>query len=325
MRLRFLLPILLSLATGLSAQSLTQSDREALLDKLKKIQDAADAKVEARFSMAVAAFREGAGSEEAAMDLYLKCVEKVDFEDQYKKSQDFREWKRKESDHLKSMGFKRALRHQLRWLILTLQVASHGPPTRFADQAGAAVDDVFSDLNLLKDEERTLRQGVTGTVFARAYEITDVQVDDWPMSPVDLEAVYDKVLLPPLRKPESTDGLRAMWMRRIQQEIDGRETWTRRKRGEDGPNRVGMKDALRTPEMDKFIAETYPELLWKMEVDVYEAGDERGAALRMFQHLEKYVDHPKAEDWAGEFATLLRKPDEQTEVAPTHEEAAVAE
>jgi hypothetical protein len=42
-----------------------------------------------------------------------------------------------------------------------------------------------------------------------------------------------------------------------------------------------------------------------MEVDVFKAGDERGASMRMLQHLEKYTAHPDATDWAKEFHLLL--------------------
>ena len=53
------------------------------------------------------------------------------------------------------------------------------------------------------------------------------------------------------------------------------------------------------------MTETYPEFLWAEEQDVYRAGDQRGAALRMFQHLEKYATHPKVVDWTKQFKDLL--------------------
>jgi hypothetical protein len=42
-----------------------------------------------------------------------------------------------------------------------------------------------------------------------------------------------------------------------------------------------------------------------MEVDVFKAGDQRGASMRMLQHLEKYTAHSEATDWAQEFHLLL--------------------
>ena len=56
---------------------------------------------------------------------------------------------------------------------------------------------------------------------------------------------------------------------------------------------------------EKFLAETQPKLQWDMEVDLYKAGDERGAAMRMLAHIEKYINHPTAKEWGEQFQTLL--------------------
>ena len=63
--------------------------------------------------------------------------------------------------------------------------------------------------------------------------------------------------------------------------------------------------AARTVELEKFMIETVPKLQWDMEVDLYKAGDERGAAMRMLAHIEKYINHPTAKEWGEQFQTLL--------------------
>jgi len=209
MRAVHLIPLSLLLVPRLLADPLTQADREVLLEKLEKIQASSDAKVAAKYRSAVAAFRSAATSEEAAMELFLKCTEKVQFEDQHKKSQDFREWKRKEEAHLNEMAFKRALQYQLRWLILTLQVASKdSSPAEFGREASSIVDDLMTNAKNLEGQAGVLRESVTGSVFARAYELTNVKVTDWPMAPGDLQNIYDKAILPPLRNPSHIDALR---------------------------------------------------------------------------------------------------------------------
>lgn len=307
MRFLILIGITTAVTTLLPAEELTQADRETLREKLEDLQNSADAKVAARFSIAVSAFREAASSNEAAFDLYMKCVEKLEFEDQFKRGQDFREWKRKESDRLKSQAFHNALRHQLRWLILTLQVASNkNPDVSFENQARKLVNGVFSDIENLEGQDRVLQEAVNGTVFARAYDLKDIQSDDWPMSPIDLEAIYDKVLLPPFRNKDKTDDLRSGWMTRINQEIAAQQEWVTKKEGQDEESRrIGTKEALLSPELKKFAAQKYPELLWKMELDIFKAGDERGAALNLFELLEKYPDHPNRNQWTEEFLGLL--------------------
>lgn len=322
----------LLLAPLVRADTLTEADREALLERLQKIQDAADAKVDERFRIAVAAFRSAMQSDDAAVDLYVKCIEKVQFEDQNKKGQEFRDWKRDQAEHLQSVGFRRALRHQLRWLVLTLQVASSKQEaSKFSSEARQIVDDIFSDIKSMEGQRSVLGQGVMSTVFARTYDLTAVKVADWPMSPVDLERLYDRVILPPYRFPEKADTLRSAWLKRIQQEGSmveylggggGNGNGNGRGNGNGGGRggekeapRIGTKEALRPPEYQKFLEDTYPDLLWQMEEDAYKAGDQRGAALKMFQHLEKYVTHQKAPEWSKRFRALLEPPEKEAPAA----------
>lgn len=299
-----------------AADTLTEADREILIEKLKKIEDAADEKMDQRFRVAVSAFRTAMVSDEATIDLYLKCVEKIQFDDEHKKGQDFREWKRKEDAKLGSSAFRRSLRHQLRWLVLTLQVASKANDiTAFGPEASKLVDEVFDDIKHLGGQQGVMRENVTNTIFAQAYNLTDATPKDWPTSPVNLVELYNNVILPPLRKPEKTEQLGNAWMKRIRQEVAAREDWSKTdqsnkeaKEGDkegDENHRIGTKEALRTPETEKFLSNVYPELLWQMEVDVFKAGDQRGASLRMLQHLEKYTAHPKAPEWASQFHLLL--------------------
>jgi len=290
----------LTLAPLLHADPLTQADREALLERLQKIQEGADKRVDERFGSAISAFRSAMASDDAALEFYLKCIEKLQFDDKNRKGQDFREWKRKQEGQLQSASFKRALRHQLRWLSLTLQVAgSREAAVKFSGEASKAVDDVFADIVSLEGQHDLLRQPVLSTVFAQVYEISNIKVPEWPLSPIELGNIYGKVILPPLRKPEKTEELRAAWTHRIQQETLVVEHW-----GRGGDAKPG-KDGARSPEQEKFVTETYPEFLWMEEQDVFRAGDQRGAALKMFQHLEKYAMHPKVGDWTKQFKDLL--------------------
>lgn len=290
------------------AEGLSDADREALLDNLDKLKDSVKAKLDAKFRAAISAYRTAVASDDAAIELYLNCMEKVNFEDQDKKAADFREWKRKESENLSDPGLRLALRLQLQWLILTLQAtAEDADRSKLAQDAQVIVDTIFRDPKKLDNQEKILSQAVTGSVFARAYEINFVKAEKWPLSPVQLDQVYNEVLLPPYQNPNSLNELRALWMRRIQQEGAKAEFWTGQqpKGGKKEEKRIGMASAMRPPAYDKFIEETLPKLLWEMEVDLFKHGDESGAAVRMLAHLEKNVTHPSVREWAAEFRTLL--------------------
>ena len=286
-----------------NADPLSAADREALLESLEKLRETADAKVDARFRLAIAAYRAGLESDDAAVDLYLKCIEKVNFEDQLKKSSEFRDWKRHEADRLADTSFRLALRYQLRWLVLTLQASSADPDTdQLANHAQDTVDSIFRDAEKLESQGGLLSQTVTSTVFARAYEIGGLDHPDWPLSPIQLDQVYEKVIFPRYRSPGQVETLRAAWIRRIQQEGIKIETLS--------GNRAGRKNALTTappsPEVEKFNAETVPELQWDMEIDLFRSGDETASAMRMLKHLEKHLSHRSARDWGEEFQELLR-------------------
>jgi hypothetical protein len=292
-----------------NAQGLSNADREALLARLAKIQEEANSRVDARFRTAIAAFRSAMGSEEQAMELYLKCVEKVDFEDQQKKTADFREWKRKESDRLSDPGLRRALRHQLRWLVLTLQAASENSDrAALASSAREIVNAIFDDAARMSDHHQLLRQPVTNSVFARAYEINSVKVERWPMSPAQIDQIYDQILMPPLRAAGEVATLRSAWQKRMEQEGAIREHWSQNNRGGGGGGeraRIGMAADMRPPEYDKFIAEELPELVWAMETDLFRHGDQAAAAVRMLAHIEKNLTHRAATEWTNRLRELL--------------------
>ncbi len=55
-----------------------------------------------------------------------------------------------------------------------------------------------------------------------------------------------------------------------------------------------------------------------MEVDLFSVGDQKGAALRMLQHIEKNMGHEHAADWIGEFERIVKgEPEPGTAPAPS--------
>jgi hypothetical protein len=285
------------------ADPLSAADREALLDSLAKIREAADSNIEAKYRVALTAYRNASESDEAAMELYLNCIERVNFEDTQKKSSDFREWKRKESDNLSNPGMKVALRLQLRWLILTLQsLSDKADRAKLSLEAQQIVDGIFGSPEKLRGQQDLLGQSVLSTVFARAYEITHVKVKEWPTSPTQLDSVYEDLIMPPLRSPSRVADLRTAWIKRIRQEEAKVEYFGG---GRPAERKNGSSAAATTLAQDKFLEETQPKMQWEMELDLFRNGDEAGAATRMLAHLQKNISHPSAKDWSDQFKNLL--------------------
>jgi hypothetical protein len=315
------------------SEPLTAPDREALLENLVKLRKSVDSRDDARFRLAIGTYNEAMASDEKAIELYLKCIEKVEYTDMKRKNKDFRDWKKKEDANLGKPGFRRALRHQLRWLSLTLQAAcSDSDRNTMIEHAKSIVRDVFSDLEMMADQEQVLTQSVTATVFAKAYGIDGMKMENWPSSPMKLEELYEQLFLPPYRNSAHLADLRATWMKRIEQELAIRDNMARyarkllqeqqRKEEEyqtkNSPNeqnqnynetKIGTVEAMRPPEYKQFLADEVPELMWKMEIDLYKSGDEAGASKHMLEHLQKYIDHKSAAKWEEEFAALLKSKD----------------
>ena len=278
---------------------LTEPEREALVDKLNALREAAVAKVHTKFSAATSAFKQGMSSNSAALELYLKCIEKMNFDEKNRSGQDFREWKRR-NGQLDDPAFAMALRHQLNWFSLTLRAAAKpGEIAKLSPEASKVIESLLInaeevDSNAAREE---LRKPVTSTIFAQAYGLGGLKVEGWPMTPLPISDVYERVILPPLRTPKTTEALRAAWINRIKGEDLAVMRWS-------GNDDRAKNDPL-SPKYVKFLAETKPELIWAMEVDIFKAGDQRGAALRMLEHLERNITHHKATEWESTFRHLV--------------------
>ncbi len=286
---------LLVVPSLLCADPLTQADLEELRERLKAIQAGTQLMQDKRFKAAVDAFQSALQSEDAAMDLYLKCVEQADFIDLDKKGQEFRDWKRDNEEHLKSAEFRQALRHQLRWLSLTMRAAARPEDVqKLAPEAQEAVRAIVQNAGKLEGQGGVLSRSVLESVFARCYKLGDLPLKNWPTSPMQVTAIYDQLILPPLRKPSSIVALSEAWDLRMQTEAAMIEYFSGdRKR--DSPAAA----------IAKFRSTTLPNLQWRKEIDLFQSGDQRAAALRMLTHINENMTHNNAPTWIEEFQSLV--------------------
>ncbi len=299
------IPLILSLwacVGTLLADPLTQADREELRERLKAIQEGAEAHQEKRFASAVEDFRSALQNEDAAMALYLKCVEQADFIDQQKKNQDFRDWKRDNEGRLKNPAFRQALRFQLNWLALSMRVAARPEDrVKLAPEAQEALRAIFANAKNLSGQTALLSRSVFESVFARTYHISDSKHKSWPSSPLQVAEIFDQVIMPPLRKPDALAALNDAWDLRIQMESARIEEFSG---NNDEPKGLTRRETI-TPEMASFREEALPQLQWRKQVDLFQCGGQRAAALRMLSHINDHLTNPKASTWIEEFQNLV--------------------
>ncbi|MGB0775478.1 MAG: hypothetical protein ACPGUY_06500, partial [Akkermansiaceae bacterium] len=270
-----------------------------------------DDRVGGLYRRAIQDYRAAIQSDDATMDLYIKCYEKVRYTDQKRKASEFRDWKRKNKDRLNSGSMRMALRHQLSWLLLSIEAARReGDTSELGARAMKHLDQIFENAARLKDHRQILAQNALGSVFAKAYNL-HIKVEKWPKSALDITGIYEQVVMPPLRKPSKISTLRSAWNKRILHEGWKIEKWTTT----EGTT-IGKKDAMRPPAMEKFITETQPKMQWDMEKDCFKSGDERVSALRMLKHIEKHMSHKDCPGWIKEFQSIIN-PKPAIEGAPS--------
>lgn len=300
---------LLILLTPLLAEEkpLTDVDRQLLLEKLKSIQEDSDNTLDGRFGVALSAFKKARESSAAAHELYLNCVEKIRFQEEVKKNSEFREWKSRHKERTDTPGFRLALRHQLNWLVLSLEAAKSPDLGAMSTQSLAVLEAILREAEELKGLENFLKNPVLDSVFAKAYDIENIKITSWPESPLAIQAIYDSIVLPPLRDPKLIPQLREAWLKRIEHEGLLLEKWTDE----------GSADKDRKPAFEKWLAEGRKVLTWQMEVDLFTAGDQRAAALRMLEHLKANLTHKSAPKWIEQFTSLVEANPAQEDAAKT--------
>lgn len=278
-------------------QNLSEADREAMLKKIKTIQDQAESAVDKKYRTAMSALSSAMNNENAAFELYLKCEELMNFEKKNKKAVDFRDWKKNNDEKFSDASFRLALKYQIRWTALSLQASSkNADREKLAIDASKILDAIVDEAEKLAPYQSILNQSVLSTVFAQAYNISGIEIKDWPLAPGQFEAIYNNLLLPPLRRSDRIASLTSTWQKRINQEGELVQKWK-----SEGKSKSGE----RSLEYEKFITETLPQLRWEADVDIFKAGDQQGASSRMVKHIEENISHKSAAKWIEALTTLI--------------------
>ena len=291
---------------------LSPGEQETILKRLESLREEAGRLASGRVASAVAAYKNALSGNEATIDLYYQCIEKVRYADQNRPLIEFREWKRAQKDKFGELSFREALRYQLRWLLLGLEMASKElAPGDMGEKAAELVASITRDAKMLGPHIDMLRDSSFGTVFAHAYRIGHLAPEGWPASPLPVGPIYEQLILPRLRAGGDVKRLEGAWTARINQET------TLMTIAAEADKEKGEAD------LDRFNTEQRPTLVWKMLTDIYRAGGQRQSAGKMLAFLEGNLGHRSAVDWASEMKELLAAA--PSEEPPSSEPAPVAD
>lgn len=317
------------------AQELTPDQLEEISAQLKAIRKVLSDQASSRNQNAADVFLAAAGSGKETLELYVKCYKEVNFDREGRKESDFRDWRDRQADRFRDDAFIEGLRIQLRYLGLSCKAAEAEELSQVFGSLMAYVDSL-SQLEEMPSNEAM--RAINGTVFAQAYEL-DGQLGknkSWEQVPYNISGIYEKTILPYLRK-ESPDRLANAWDKRIEQETrvvqflerekeeqvkgsaddkrKARDRQSERSKG-NGGNGGNGENVLRTHDKEFFLRETLPSLRWGKMVDMFDYGNRPKAALDMLAFIQENIKSPKAETWMNQFAGLLGKAAVPRETTP---------
>ena len=143
------------------------------------------------------------------------------------------------------------------------------------------IDSLVANVKRIGGERWVLQEDISLSVFAQAYRLQKVIIDQksWETVPLNLSGHFQRVILPILRESGTTDSIVAAWDRYIQLEaalVANRED-------------VGMEE--------EFKERRLPSLQWAKWSDVADHGGRPKAAAAMLALLEKNIHHDEAENW----------------------------
>lgn len=197
------------------------------------------------------------------------------------------EVRKRQTEQLHNKEFVNGLRLQLSYLSLTWQ---HGMGVKTKDQIAALIDyanQVNSDydgLATLDMFKKSLGESVFTTYFQVGPYISGLQ--DWSDHPFDTESIYQKTILPQMRK-DKDPRLMDYWDNHLQSEAA--------RASASGNGLV----------VTKFNHVRRPSLLWSRAEDELAMGNANQAVADMLAIIKANPDHPDFEKWAAELEGIV--------------------
>ncbi|MCP4849918.1 MAG: hypothetical protein GY899_18420 [Verrucomicrobiaceae bacterium] len=278
--------MLVTLAGGLRAQeqALTPSETNLLLDAVKDLKGKVKDQRYGIHASAIQSFRAASSSTTSAYDFYLKCYKEMNFTRKGARESEYLEWKKKNRDYLRSKEHSEARRMQLQFLVLTLRAAQFTKKEQYYSiipELTTLVDNALSAYPHLGSSRKILHSDAVGSTFGRVYDLgsTMKRNKNWARSPMDIDGIYDRTILPLYRSKEKISELSAAWDKRISQ-------------------RITMVGSLGSSESEaKFVRDTLPRMKWEKNMDLLRGGKRRTALTAMVSIVRSNAEHENIDQW----------------------------
>lgn len=281
------LAFFLLLPTARAQQEISPGDAEAMLSTLRSFKETNKENMKAYRGKVMQEIAAAAQSNASAIAFYLQAVKATDFVGKSRENTQFRDWKKKNEEKLKSPEMQNAVRLQLTYLVLTLQHAAGmktkeliGPLMQYCNQ-------VLEDPELEKQPE--LKKPLSASLVVKWYNIDGLLQGgegDWEMSPGNVEGIYETTILPALREAKDP-RLIQYWDAKIARE------------GSQARQSALAFNAGKFSEVRK------PGLLWNRAEDRLVLGEKSKAVAEMFALIKAHPSHPEVGGWMGTLEGIL--------------------
>jgi hypothetical protein len=305
----------MSMRAQAQVPALTPDQIEAIREQLGELR----AVLEGRFSelnrSAGEVFKRAAQDPKTAVELYAKCYREVNFTRQGREDE-YRAWEDQQKNNFKDPRFIEGIMVQLRYLALSCDAAE---AEKLDDVFPALLAHVESLTSLNEVPSQQVLQGVNQSVFAQAYKLDELLARNkqWEMVPFDIPGIYEKTVLPHLRRNDPS-RLIAAWDRRIAQQTqmakfissleerggnrdDRKASEAKARQLQDG--RAG--NVVRQYNANEFQERTLPMLQWARLRDLARYVDQVQGVAGLLAFLKENTEHPRAADWLDDLQSLL--------------------
>jgi len=272
-------------------------DAEAILKTLKEIQERNESHLRSTLQKAIHDFRHAAGVPSRAVDFYEDAVRATRFAGKNLQQTEFQQWKKKEADKLRSADLQEAAQLHLQYLALSLEYAAKTPMENLLPGLIRYTDQVYSAREeTLRNE--LMRRPISNSIFAHWYGVTLFlqQLKSWEMTPANADGIWERTVLPELRKLKDIRAVH-YWDQRLQ-------------RAEERVNKSRQEF-----EREHFNTIEKPALLWNRAQELNEIGLRNHAINEMLAVIKKYPAHPDNPRWIARLTEML-KPASPGEATP---------
>ena len=211
----------------------------------------------------------------------------------------FSNWRKQNTGNNVAPGFKKALQIQCKWMLLCLRKADAEKNERELNVSSSVLSMLDEVAANAKDVGEQLPMVGGASEVIRSYlNISDYRSDTLPDNLMDLNTIFDRVLLAPYKEKKDVENFRKLWNKRIGLEA------TLLQNNSDSDKK--------TAEVEK--ASFLVKRQWEREKACFELGDQMAALEKMKSLISGIKDPAEKQRAIRDLEFLLLTPAEQAKL-----------